>query len=578
MPAKKTTEEEIPFRFKFSGNIIKKLGEESIANKNIALLELIKNSYDADATKVSITFADINSKEGKIIVSDNGDGMTSTELDNKWFNIATPNKSEKIINTTDRVPVGEKGIGRLSSESLGKETILVTKPKGKTEGYKILIDWTKYEEKGVLANEVINKGISIKKTKAESGTSLEISKLKHNWNDTDVQKSLVKDINILHPINSKPKNFSITTSLAIPGLSKPDKKFLSHAAYYVKVSLLAGNKLQYEFKSISGFNKKGEVKLEKNLYCGDASFELYYFYKTTLAFKSATGKDILSTDIKNANDILAEYSGIKLYRDGFRIKPFGEDGHNDWLGLDYAFQNNTMYPRNANVFGWVNISKKFNPKILDITTREGVSYNEAFSDLISFAKTSIKEVFVKFRHEVESHKKKAKKAIPKKKITNKVKAVPAVKKTTTKDDKLIPDLGSAYPQTFYTELVQEINDCYQSNYPNATFFLSRKLIENLIVNILEKRYPNNIGMYYEPATASHHKLSLLIKNLHSKVKDFTPNIQPQISKFCTEIGKFRKEANATAHNLIDYLEDKAELKQFKIKNLVQFLLNIYNSI
>jgi hypothetical protein len=144
-------------------------------------------------------------------------------------------------------------------------------------------------------------------------------------------------------------------------------------------------------------------------------------------------------------------------------------------------------------------------------------------------------------------------------------------------EKLLKNLG-VYPQTFYATLEQEINDCYQSNYPNACFFLSRKMVENLIFNILEKKYPADINLWYNTTTNGHHKLSQLIKNLYSKKSDFKPNSQAYIEKFNTHIGTFRKEANAKAHNIFEFLTDKSELKKFKIPDLVQLLLNIYTHI
>ena len=184
---------------------------------------------------------------------------------------------------------------------------------------------------------------------------------------------------------------------------------------------------------------------------------------------------------------------------------------------------------------------------------------------------------MKIRSEVESHKKKATK--PKNK-TAKTKTVVAVKKGPTKTPttlgKLIDNLGSSYPQSFYAPLEQEINDCYASNYPNAAFFLSRKLIENLIFQILEKKYPSDIPLWFNASTNSHNKLSLLITNLYSKKADFKPNVKNYLEKFNTEIGTFRKEANLKAHNVIEYLSDKSELKKYKINDLVQLLLNIYH--
>src|SRR5207249_6502626 len=152
----------------------------------------------------------------------------------------------------------------------------------------------------------------------------------------------------------------------------------------------------YEAESINGNSKKESFKLDKKLVCGDTTLELFYFYRSSLALKSALNFDQSSASIKESNSILDEYYGIKIYRDLFRVKPYGEDG-NDWLGLDIDYQNNTMFPRNNNVFGIVNLSKITNPGIADTTTREGIVYNGAFQDLQRFLKIVIQEVFVRFR-------------------------------------------------------------------------------------------------------------------------------------------------------------------------------------
>ena len=126
----------IPYRFKISGNLIRKLGGESIANKNIAILELIKNSYDAGAKKVEVELKDVESTNAKIIISDNGRGMTNTEIENNWMTIATPNKSgARLGGSSSRSFIGEKGLGRLASESLGKKTVLCTWSKTENKGY-----------------------------------------------------------------------------------------------------------------------------------------------------------------------------------------------------------------------------------------------------------------------------------------------------------------------------------------------------------------------------------------------------------------------------------------------------------
>ncbi|RZK34153.1 MAG: hypothetical protein EOO61_14065 [Hymenobacter sp.] len=95
---------------------------------------------------------------------------------------------------------------------------------------------------------------------------------------------------------------------------------------------------------------------------------------------------------------------------------------------------------------------------------------------------------------------------------------------------------------------------------------------------MEKKYPANVALWYNTSTNSHLKLSQLIANLYSNKLDFRPNIQKYIDTLNKEIGLFRKEANSKAHNIFEYLQDKSELKPFKINDLVQLLLNIYHGI
>jgi hypothetical protein len=565
-----------PSRFEVSGNLIRKLGRESISNKNVAILELIKNSYDAHATKVEINFNDIDTQDGSITILDDGQGMDFSDLENKWMRIATPWKT-KLSNQKNRITIGEKGIGRLSVESLGRKTILHSFPSGENAGYKIIFDWEKYQQENVLVNEITNPTYKFKKKKSEHGTRLDIHNLNHDWNDEGAQRELLTDINLLNPINKPITDFRVIPrfSSSLVSVPKVKRDFLNRAVYKLKTRLVGGLLVRYEFVPIKGKKKEGHFNLDRKLKCGDTVFELYFFYKSPKYLKDALGVEIDKTAAKEIVSFLEYYSGVKLYRDNFRVKPYGEP-KSDWLGLDIAAHNNSMYPRNDAIIGMVYISKSKNSKIIDTTTREGVLYSDEFQDLLSFVRTSIFRIFADLRSELEYHKIKARKRKSKK---PKLKVVPATRSEMKELDEKFLDIKN-YPENFYYRLQDEIDLCYNHNHPNAVFFLCRKLIENLVFNILEKKFPNDINLWFDNRVGikMRHKFGVLVKNLYDKRNNFKPNAKSYIEKFNGDVGLFKKEANLKAHYIFEYLRDKKELDKFKIDDLVQLLINIYNSI
>lgn len=566
-----------PLRFDVSGNLIRKFGRESISNKNVAILELIKNSYDAGAAKVEIDLTSINTKDAIISVSDNGNGMDYLDLKSKWMRIATPFKSKKLENG-ERIFIGEKGIGRLSAESLGKTATLFSLPKGKDTGYKIVFDWDKYQDENVLVNDIDNPTSEFRKKKSEHGIRLEIKNLNHDWNTQETQTELLTDVYLLNPLNKRAKDFKVAAKFdpRLAAVPKIKKEFLDKAVYTLKTRLKGASLIYYEFSSAKGKKRDGSRPTDRKLKCGDAFFELHFFYKSPKAFEREVGKKMMTAESKEIVRLLEHYSGIKLYRDNFRVKPYG-DIRNDWLNLDIPAHNNSIYPRREQMIGMVHISRSKNSAIIDTTTREGVVFTEEFQDLIAFVQASIFGIFTDLRSEFESHKTKArkKKTVKERRATL---PVPLPAKVPAPPETLV-EIGGKYPENFYDQLQEEINVCYEHNLPNAAFFLCRKMIENLVFNILEKKFPKRVDLWYDTKNKVRHKLGILLKNLYIERKNFgKPNIENYIEKFHREVGLFRKEANTKAHYVFEYLTDKSELKKFKIKDLVQLLIKIYDNI
>lgn len=191
-----------PLKFKISSALKNIIGRDLITDDFIAVFELVKNSYDAYATRVDVIFKDIYSENRKIIIKDNGKGMSYKDLIDKWLFVARSSKKEgdeedSYKNFRDKIKIkrayaGAKGIGRFSCDRLGSELYLeTTKDEENTKIEALVTDWNKFEQDS--NNEFVNVNV-LHETLEESsygiehGTALEISNLHSDWNRKKIRK------------------------------------------------------------------------------------------------------------------------------------------------------------------------------------------------------------------------------------------------------------------------------------------------------------------------------------------------------------------------------------------------------
>jgi hypothetical protein len=575
--ARKNKTEAGSFRFTFNGNLIAELGEESISNPNIAIAELLKNAYDADSTQVLLQFQNIEKHNTTLRLVDDGVGMSLTDIKDRFMDVGSPHK--KGIDRTpelDRVPVGAKGIGRFASHSLASLLVLDSAVKGEKTGHELEFDWTRFSPK-IKATDVDIPMKEYSKMASERGTTLELRNLKENWNDIGRLKPLLKDIELLISPIDPPKRFKVKHNIPTEDidLSKIKSKFFELAAYSFKARLIKRKELQFDFFKLGKRIKSGKETLSTNLSCGDAEFELNFYYKVAHVWKENTGKNIKREDLDYVKSVLKEYGGIKLYRDHFRVKPYGDEGA-DWIGLDTWSRNFSDVPGNPQVLGFVSITKDGNPDIEDTTTREGVINNTAFYDLVKFVTTAVDQ-FVLLKNGQEKGRVKARR-LKRPSKTIKVQKPKALESSQSTKHPLLIEIRGSYPSIHYGQIVFEANECNERNYPNAAFWLCRKIVENLVTHILKKKYPSRPELWYDAAKSRVLNLSQLIENLHTHRQNFSsPEIKHQIESFNADVGSMRKAVNATVHNYFDYLTDRDDLKKYKINKIIQTLVDIYSA-
>lgn len=496
--------------FKTNSRHIGQLGRELVTDFVTALVELVKNSYDADAGSVQIKIENANTPYSRIVVTDTGSGMTQEEFEKKWMVIGTSNKVSEPYTKRGRKRTGKKGIGRFSVERLAERVTIYSY--SEREDFKVSINWNRYEEISVEALKqrirILRKGKDVSAAKFIAN-QLEFFLLLEGINEQDreiaerytevvdnyellFQDSILSGIekwvipvlekqeggeygiedigNPLEQIADRSKEESYTLLEALKGREKNTEKnnkitgmvlvldrlrdnwrqrdidklqkelrllvapeFIEKDPFYIE---LAANQFSIpEEMSINDILKMSYAKLEAGieeegkrsvivyrdndrnrrevtdeyeipLLCGDISFELYYFLRDAAHMKNET------YDYRFALRILDTYCGIKIYRDNFRVKPYGEIG-NDWLELDKSKVKDTHGYRvgNNQTVGVIKISDSTNPLLIDATNREGIIENEAYEQLKEFILKCIqiisdvrREAFEKTKSELEKAK------------------------------------------------------------------------------------------------------------------------------------------------------------------------------
>lgn len=399
------TNQEIPdkLRFRISPRTMQMLGRQNISSPIIAVTELVKNAYDADATEVILRFRSASTEDGSIIIEDNGDGMSIADLVENWMVISTDNKLHNPLTNRERVKVGEKGIGRLGLDRLARRTDITTYNRDGL-GLQLTIDWTKYEcDEGDL--EHIEHPLSPVSMCEDDhpGTTLRLTGLRDRWSRLQYE-ALYRDLSLLvPPFEADLSDFRIILDCdECPDLSGPIISPMAEVAEYkLSSNLSSEGTIFYRLQHRSGDIVEDKlawheafddaIASHKLPVCGSMYCTIYFYFREPSLLREAGVK---RADLDN---FLKRFQGVRIYRDNFRVKPYGDPfslrGDRDWLLLN---ERRVQHPAGVGhpigewrvaenqVVGSVFITKYSNPELLDQTNREGLEENQAFYDMRKF--------------------------------------------------------------------------------------------------------------------------------------------------------------------------------------------------
>ena len=380
--------------FRFHARALAALGRDLVTNDVVAVMELVKNSYDALATlvEVRIRAGQEGSNGGYIEISDDGHGMGYTTIRDVWCVIATPFRQKSPVSKIgrrSRSVTGEKGLGRLSAARLGRDIQVTTK----TAGGPVLrfsLNWEELVEADDLTGARFDVSrLPMEAFNGEHGTLIRIDALSDNWSEDKVEGLRQNLARLVSPFAAA-EDFSLR--LDVPaGDGKPDPqsvqppRFMSEPKYAIEGSVDADGTIrsQYRYRPIDG--SKGRVRElsdcaglnELTPGCGPFQFEIRAWDLTTNDSRDIA--EHFGEARRHLRDAIASRRGVSVYRDDVLVLPKSDDAR-DWFGLDPRRVSRVgSRLSTSQVVGYVRITKAHNPQIVDTSDRESLISNSAMS-------------------------------------------------------------------------------------------------------------------------------------------------------------------------------------------------------
>lgn len=378
--------------FRVSSELKNIIGKDLIINDEVAIFELVKNAYDAHATRVDITF-----EKDKIIIQDNGKGMDLKDIQNKWLFVAYSAKKDatedddlkedvKFRDYRDKINLkrgfaGAKGIGRFSCDRLGSKLKLIARKVSSSEFHQLDVDWNDFEQDA--KNDFIN--IQVKYTTPEfiayddfsQGVILEISKLHSKWDDDKIKslkRSLGKLINPFE-VNTKSNNFQIYIKAQNSMFSDPVVneiiKVLTMKTTKIEVEIM-NNKITTTLTDRGTLIYKIEEKNKNKHLKNTTAVLLYLNQKAKLNFTKTMGVEPVN------------FGHVLVFNNGFRVYPYGELA-DDSFGINARHQQGyNRFFSTRNIIGSININE-YDEQFKEKSSRDsGLIATSGYKELESF--------------------------------------------------------------------------------------------------------------------------------------------------------------------------------------------------
>lgn len=555
-----------------SARIIPTVGEYIIKDSYAAIAELVKNAYDADASKVIIEFTtyEDNGEVGvKIIIKDDGHGMDLDSVINKWMVPATNNKLKRKYSPKGRLLQGRKGIGKYSVSILGHISNIETVDINGNQTL-LYIDWRDFEIYDYLDDVELT--LVTGKVNKPSGTTFTIlgnrDKL-YEWDDEQLNLLINELKKLLIPIELQNNSidfredlFSIILKFSnFPSIKYNNMEYILEPypvlelydyRLYGEINSSGNAYFVFENKVLSNIpdeiiNTQIEMSQGES-YCGAITLDLRVFDRDHDSLDNLIQKGLKDSITGNylnkleAKRLLNEISGIGIYRDKFRIRPYGDNGY-DWMELDkHRVQNPSLKLGSNQISGFVWVESEEQSNLVEKSARDGLKENIYFKGLKKIVQVALIELETRrynFRRKTGRGR---------------------------KNSRLERDLNNLFDFSYMTEKITNVlyDSHIEERYISQITDVIRKE-EDEKSNLLES-IRNTIAIYQGQVTLG--KIIMVLLHESSKPLSWFKN-QPRVMMIWIE--KLKNGYNAQAVSKIDsYFED--------LKIHTEQLIGLFNRI
>lgn len=560
---------QLEVRFHVDSGLLFELGEQLVARRSIALAELIKNAYDADAQSVTISFIHVTEPGGEIVISDTGTGMTLDDIDNYWMRVGTTHKvTESFSPKYGRPRTGAKGIGRFAARRLSRvlqiESVAQV-DEGSWERVNMTIDWDQISSGTDLSELTLNCTTKSYTSEQDTGVTLRLVDVREAWTAEDIDevssdleglippfseelavlRHSIRDNDVLEGGGLADPGFQITIQ-AEEFPSRHDQilsnSFLSSALLRLTGHVDSSGSVSLTLKIRGQDDAKTFVLPQRFPLMGKVLFVVHWFVFASNYFEGGS--------MAEARKLGRNYGGVKIYSDGFRVFPYGSTG-DDWLGLDEARGNRRTgmdpslrsffdgpararpmlsLPSNSQLFGAVLTSRQLHPSLIANISRERFIENEGYDQLRSMVRMAIHWMTIEYTYFQQTRKKE--KPSSEMEPRAKVSASELVREKSTEIQTIVKE---AVPAALQASVMMRLNERLKE--------ISVRVEEN------EKEFITKLAMLRILASAGtsvvifNHQLRAIVDGLRRFVHDLGPE-GSQVDLFLlSEIDNLRRDSS-----------------------------------